>query len=407
MVSNNKDDEDPFDLIQKGNAFASSYYHWSAADAYSRASLALRNRANALSDLCKSQKTNTDEKQKVISLYTTQSLEYFHKARHSLLEALVSENAKDKRKSTKVTRAGKGNLDPICSVVSGEEVERRKRIFNILFGSQNGDTNKSKSVGVEAAMAAAVVIDHEEIPAAPSSLLPTTTSSVSNIIEKNDSQQRLNEIRSGLQRMGVSLPDEQNELIIKPEMSSDDLVRLVMQQASEEVLLEGNSDHLVKSIMQQTSYEIPLEESSKKQELHYNDSLIDENDSMFEGFQDEPDDDLEALMIKVDKMIESAKASSSSEKNDASDKQNDHLLDNQLRMIEHAQALLLQARLCLALERGDEDGDVSSDVRHFSRYESGIISMEGQGVKLDRRRQARDRIESAVCSLQDGLAKWT
>lgn len=256
-------------------------------------------------------------------------------------------------------------------------------------------------------MAAAVVIDHEEIPDAPSSLLPTTTSSVSNIIEKNDSQQRLNEIRSGLQRLGVSLPDEQNTLIIKPEMSSDDLVRLVIQQASEEVLLEGNSDHLVKSIKQQTSDEVPLEESSKKQELHYNDSLIDENDSMFEGFQDEPDDDLEALMIKVDKMIESAKASSSSEKNDASDNQNDRFLDNQLRMIEHAQALLLQARLCLALERGDEDGDVSFDVRHFSRYESGIISMEGQGVKLDRRRQARDRIESAVCSLQDGLAKWT
>lgn len=80
-------------------------------------------------------------------------------------------------------------------------------------------------------MAAAVVIDHEEIPDAPSSLLPTTTSSVSNIIEKNDSQQRLNEIRSGLQRLGVSLPDEQNTLIIKPEMSSDDLVRLVIQQA--------------------------------------------------------------------------------------------------------------------------------------------------------------------------------
>ena len=78
----------------------------------------------------------------------------------------------------------------------------------------------------------------------------------------------------------------------------------------------------------------------------------------------------------------------------------DRFLDNQLRMIEHAQALLLQARLCFALER--EDGDASSGVRHLSSDDSGIISIEGH-----RRKQARDKIERAVRSLQDGLAKWT
>eukprot|EP00956_Cyclotella_meneghiniana_P014995 scaffold22728_cov48-Cyclotella_meneghiniana.AAC.2 len=271
------------------------------------------------------------------------------------------------------------------------------------------DIDKKLPLDVAAAVTAVVANDHEEtkpedndieIPVAPSSSLPTATASVSNLIEKNDSQQRLNEIKSGLQRLGVTLPDEQNEPIIKPEMSSDDLVRLIMQQASDEVLLEGNSDHLVKSIMQQASDEILLEENSDRRDSHYNDSLIDENDSMFEGYQDEPDDDLDALMVKVDNIIASAEASSRSETNDAGDTQKDRFLDNQLRMIEHAQALLLQARLCFALER--EDGDASSGVRHLSSDDSGIISIEGH-----RRKQARDKIERAVRSLQDGLAKWT
>ena len=99
MDKNQQVHEDPFDLIQRGHAFHSSSSHWSATDAFSRASLALRHRTDASSK----QSANT-EHQKISSLYRTQSLEYFYKARGSLLVALTFENDQDRMNTCHVAR---------------------------------------------------------------------------------------------------------------------------------------------------------------------------------------------------------------------------------------------------------------------------------------------------------------
>ena len=87
--------DDPFDLIERGNAFASSSSHWSAADAYFQASISLEHRAGTLSN----PPSNEIEQRRIVTLFRTQSLEYFFKARHSLLRALTLENEQDRQNS--------------------------------------------------------------------------------------------------------------------------------------------------------------------------------------------------------------------------------------------------------------------------------------------------------------------
>jgi hypothetical protein len=254
-------DEDPFDLIHKGNAFSSSSSHWAAADAYSRASLALLHRADAICDSAKrapSPNKKKEEEEKIISLYRTQSLEYFYKARHCLMEALTFENEQDRRNITEVASSGKGQLDPTCSFIGNEEEKRRRSIFERLFvmpcpESCRGiklDAAKSNSSPIKQENSSTCNKMYIEIPEAPSSLLPSinasTRSSSSLDIHNNDSIHRLDDIRSGLQRLGVSLPDETNKAkpFIQKEISNEDQVKLlIIQQATDEVHIERISSN--------------------------------------------------------------------------------------------------------------------------------------------------------------------
>ena len=54
-----EEDEDPFKLIQKGNAFEAASDHWRSSEFYTRASISLRRRADDLSSQIRS--SNTDD----------------------------------------------------------------------------------------------------------------------------------------------------------------------------------------------------------------------------------------------------------------------------------------------------------------------------------------------------------
>ena len=125
--------------------------------------------------------------------------------------------------------------------------------------------------------------------------------------------------------------------------------------------------------------------------MQENDSGVDENDSMFEGYNDqyedeENDNDLDALLIKVEKMAASL------DKDNIKEEPRNPFLDDRLAMIQKAQALLLEARLCLELRRCKaEVHDLKND----------------HALLLDKRRNAPERVDDAIHCLQYGLATWT
>lgn len=383
-ANTNHKDEDPFDLIHKGNAFASSSSHWSAADAYSRASLALRHRADALLQSCINTATSSTkelEVQKIMALYNTQSTEYFYKARHSLLQAMSFENEQDRNSTHEKT-------DPTCSFIGIDEAERRRRLFDRLFVMQHNAVYSTKPDG-NMNMPAIAPIENEcanvnsiiDIPAAPSSSLPTIDDTLSqekstlNDNQCNTSEQRLDEIRNGLQRLGVSLQHNEHEsrTSVHKELSSEDQVKLIIQQATDEVQVERSSTN----------------------DEYYNDSDVDENDSMFEGYDqlDVSDDyDLDTLLVKVEKIVASAASKEGAETDGF--KTNDEV-EQYLQMIRDAQALLLEARLSLELER--ESCPNGSD--------DSLSSLPCHNKSLDRSHRAIERIRGAICCLQKGLGK--
>ena len=418
-MSQNNVNEDPFDLIQRGNAFHSSSSHWSAADAYSRASLALRHRADVISASTQAKK---NEEEKIISLYRAQSLEYFYKARQSCLTALTLENDQDRRNTCEVAEMGDGALDPTCCFIGREEGERRRRIFDRLFVMQEGgndciDRTSSQGMAKKTQEQLNVVEgnddnnDEIDIPHAPSTSLVTnnssteTAASVHGVPIKDDAQQRLNDIRSGLKRLGVSLPDDYQSnkpyVVGNKQLSTEDEVKLIIQQATDEVRVETSC-------------------VGHNEKHDINDLEINENDSMFAGYQehlDDHDDDLDTLLIKVEKMVASISkrdGTEMEEKEKDLEQHHDNLYDNRLQMIRNAQALLLEARLCLELEREEEDNhclDVDHDNLTGCEKDSSTDSVTANETKegslgCQRRRKARGRIDCAVRCLQDGLSKW-
>ena len=60
-----KDEGDPFVLIEKGNALAAASNHWAAADLYSQAATCLRSRADNLSSLLVDDDVKNQERRKM------------------------------------------------------------------------------------------------------------------------------------------------------------------------------------------------------------------------------------------------------------------------------------------------------------------------------------------------------
>ena len=406
------DGEDPFDLIKKGNAFETASDYWRSAEFYSRASTSLKHRADNISSQIRSSSIVYDEiayseKKKVVSLYRAQSLEYMYKARHSLLEALQFENDQDRKRTVDVAQSGSGSLDPLYTLISEDECEKRRLIFQTLFtgstGSGGNDIGNNKveiiptqsrdvTVGDDNSIAAPTAIhktskdptwicdkcqtakfrtldeaekheelcnstvDHlaageassssaNEIETLESRLAKLDTSLLPNVPDPfisgsrnndnndggGDSEDRLEEIQRGLKGLGVSLPDNQMKKDFVPEnLSSEDQVKLIIQQAQDEVHVE-NGVHTGEGGYITQNYE--------------DDDAIDENDSMFEGFVDDDldpnEDDVDNLILKAQNLISALPHESMGPREK----------DQNVR-IKKVQAMLLEARLCLELVHG-------------------------------------------------------
>ena len=176
------DGEDPFDLIKKGNAFETASDYWRSAEFYSRASTSLKHRADNISSQIRSSsivydETAYSEKKKVVSLYRAQSLEYMYKARHSLLEALQFENDQDRKRTVDVAQSGSGSLDPLYTLISEDECEKRRLIFQTLFtgstGSGGNDIGNNK-VEIIPTQSRDVTVGDDNSIAAPTAIHKTS-----------------------------------------------------------------------------------------------------------------------------------------------------------------------------------------------------------------------------------------
>mmetsp|Transcript_16815 Transcript_16815/g.35287 ORF Transcript_16815/g.35287 Transcript_16815/m.35287 type:complete len:497 (+) Transcript_16815:102-1592(+) len=480
------ENSDPFDLIQRGNACEAASNRWGAADFYSRASVALRQRADTISSQlrqdCKSMSNKyKEEKRKVVSLFRGQSLEYLYKARYFLMQALNFENDQDRNRALEVSKTGSGVLDPLCSMITVDESEKRRLIFERLFlmggdALMEGHKNKKDTVprkevtprstgrtgppdmkdGIkgfedfqhnnherkepleaeescqsEAEMTpSSAANEYDDRTQSIESRLADLNSSImksdlpnvpppfvsnSRSTCRSDNQNRLEEIQRGLQKLGVSLPDEfKNKDFLSENLSMEDQVKLIIQQTKDEVRVEKG---------------IHMDPEANPDDVDTNvDDLIDEDDSMFEGYEDEEDDDVDALLMKAEKLIAKTSAEVGVTGELASS-------SPEVAQIRKSQSLLLEARLYLEMEQANmkvkkpaeafspeitdeknsgseaknsETGEKNSDMDEQPK--AGISNDEEEAANEDSvksaREKARERIQNAEECLKEVLENW-
>ncbi|KAL3822849.1 hypothetical protein ACHAXA_006213 [Cyclostephanos tholiformis] len=366
-------DDDPFELIKKGNAFESASDHWRSAEFYSRASMCLRCRADDLSSQIREgghDRSSKVEKRKVASLFRAQSLEYLYKGRHCLLEALRFENDQDRSRTLEVARSGTGSLDPLFSMISSEDSKKRNELFQRLFSG----CTKALEVGIQA-NAEDVGETEQIVEDGPTTSIGITESSYVNFEKSSNesstttdqiddrqqslesrlakldssllpdvpppfvsgsrggsvpnSNNRLDEIQRGLGRLGVTLPDSTCKRDLLPDnMSAEDQVKLLINQVKDEVHLERGTNIGGGSSLDKMSDAF----SSG------NGTAIDENDSMFEGFEDD-EYDIDVLLSRAESL-----AAKTGVKLEGCVE-----FHSELVQIRKVQALLLEARLCLEM----------------------------------------------------------
>lgn len=428
-------EDDPFELIKRGNAFESSSDHWRSAEFYSRASVCLRSRADDLS--LQIRKGGQDasaevEKRKVVSLFRAQSLEYLYKSRHCLLEALRFENDQDRSRTLEVARSGTGSLDPLFTMISSEDINKRNETFRRLFSGcmeasvVGNQANAEQSVGeseqieeIKTGNTSGTLSSSmkESTPAnsnkssdksststdqidgrqqslesrlakLDSSLLPNTPppfESGSRSCSGPTNKNRLDEIQRGLGRLGVSLPDGTSKRDLLPDNSSaEDQVKLIINHAKDELHVERGMN-----MGEGTGPDEILDVSS------FDDGYtIDENDSMFEGFADE-EYDIDVLLSKADSLVAKTgiKADGSGEFN------------SELVHIRKAQALLLEARLCLEMVQAQshDEGILLSESNEDEGY---VQNDQSSGSTLAAKKKARGLVVNVQYCVGELLKVW-
>lgn len=369
---------DPFDLIKRGNEAEAANNHWVSSNYFSLASSTLRELADELSRQVGSGYA-PESKRKVVSLYRAQSLEYLYKARHCLIEALRFENENDRNQVVEVAKNGSGILDPLYSFLTEEEHDTRRLTFERLFcgtekpNDEQAEDNSNDGDGVDERTHGSPVevedrglspnsCDHTsdngeaqtqqesnlDVDGRAQSIESRLASLNSTLMPKvpppfisgsrtiaSSSEEKLEEIQRGLAGLGVKIPESSKDSdLISDSLSPEDQVKMIIQQAKDEVQVERGRK---------------VENSKCADE----DSYIDENDSMFLGFEEDEDDDVDALIAKAENLIAGGCPKDGSP----------HLTHaNEVSCIRKVQALLLEARLSLEVKnKTEETSDACQD----------------------------------------------
>ena len=470
-----QDDNDPFVLIEKGNAHEAASNFWKSAEMYTKASICLRSRADQLSSSSSSTplspmerdgtKKHEEERRKIISLYRAQSLEYLYKARKSFIMAITNENDQDRQQLLNVAKSGTGKLDPTMSCITVQESEDRRKVFQTLFaglldeaGSEDDGKKKmedccSKCKHINepkeerrpsTQMNVDVVKDKTIHPAGNSiesmearlaklnASLANNTSNTDNMTKNSNNsippdvpppfisgsrssynngsdQHRLQNIHDGLKRLGVSMPNNNKDSIIATteNLSEDEQVKLIIEQAQDEVRIEQTTEGRKHEIENTSS-------AYSNNVLDYmnddNDDDIDENDSMFDDYEDE-EDDIDSLLMKAENLV--AKTSAEIKGNNMMSNTSSSLpisKENvELAQLRRAQALLLEARLLLDMGSAEEkldEGEDNEKENGSSDKPAKQNATNNNNKGTSARSKAKERVEDANKCLKEVLLGW-
>jgi hypothetical protein len=231
--------EEAFSLIQQGKDSVEVDAHWDAAEVFDKASQILQQLAEAEET---NVKKDENETKKIVALYQSQSREYFHRARDSLLTAMKEENESDQvlvKEGDTDAGAAVGEVeDPVYLTLSDEDAEKRLRIFASLF-------SREMLLSVGDAVATEVVGDEgkpvlEQQSSLEDRLMQLNASLPSGFKTSNE---RMQDINRGLNRLGMSLYSAADaKPALEIEKSEIDQVADIIQQAKDEMAMQPAAD---------------------------------------------------------------------------------------------------------------------------------------------------------------------
>jgi hypothetical protein len=248
MAKSPVDLEEAFSLIQQGKDFIQVDAHWDAAEAFDQAREILKQLADATDKNDNNDDHNQEEeKNKIAALYQSQSREYLHRARESLLAAMNDESESDQAPVESGTGTGGGGggeelEDPVYLTLSDEDAEKRLRIFARLFSrelqlsvatvptKENADDDDNNSS-----------INNEKPVLEQQSSLEERLMQLNASLPSGfkTSTERMQDINRGLGRLGLSLysaADEKPSLALAK--SESDQVDDIIQQAKDELAMQ-------------------------------------------------------------------------------------------------------------------------------------------------------------------------
>jgi len=233
--------EDPFVLIEKGNAMEVSQNNWGASDFFSKAFVVLEGLS-----LC------SNQPEKIVQLYKKESQIYFKKARICFRKALEFEQNQDDLQLAV----------PLMYMISPGEMEKRMTIFQRLFVSskelqadkpppppipkmmksiatqttdwiENTDTDttvvKEETIMNEQSL-------EERLAKLDSSLSATSKTQVTSF-QKSD-EQRMDDIHNGLAKLGVPIiQSSSSQQQLPNELSEEEQLQEILSMAHDEALL--------------------------------------------------------------------------------------------------------------------------------------------------------------------------
>ncbi|GFH44540.1 predicted protein [Chaetoceros tenuissimus] len=281
---------DPFELIEKAhklldkkNEEKDTESYWEAAYNFSLASSVLASKAQI-------DENASLKEQKIAALYQDKSHEYLQEARKVLLQAIEQELNRDQllldeipsRLDSVKLLAGESddlNLDtnqefmPFMRGISEEEITIRRELFQTLF------------IGTDASLEHEQVKQqsHEEKELSLQERLAMLDASIPR--PKTD-QDRINDLTSSLNKLGVYVPDHSNENSMDDyaDVSEEDQLKQIMNMARDEANLDiaqGNDEggiRDVEQILKQSSIRIDLDPSPPDYDDLIHGNLNDDND---------------------------------------------------------------------------------------------------------------------------------
>jgi hypothetical protein len=225
--------EEAFSLIQQGKDSVEVDAHWDAAEYFDKASEILQGLAEAEET---NAKQNENETKKIVTLYQSQSREYFHRARGSLLTAMKDENESDQvlvKEGDTDAGATIGEVeDPVYLTLSDEDAEKRLRIFARLFSREMllsvGEATEVNGDDVKPVF--------EQQSSLEDRLMQLNASLPSGFKTSNE---RMQDINRGLNRLGMSLYSAADaKPALEIERSETDQVADIIQQAKDELAMQ-------------------------------------------------------------------------------------------------------------------------------------------------------------------------